>query len=57
MKKDIIKCIRIVNSSLDSHLDSAVDEKLKGSIIGSRKFHKKTIQEYHYVIGVLIKML
>ena len=57
MKKDIIKSIRIITSSMDSHLESAIDKKLKGKIIGNRQFHLKTIKEYHYVIGVLIKLL
>jgi len=56
-KKDIIKSIRLINESLDSHLDSTGNERLKGGIVGNRHFHKKTIKEYHYKIGVLIEML
>ena len=53
MKKDIIKSIRLAWDSLDSHLDSTQDKRLKGKIIGNRKFHKKCCQEYAFIIKTL----
>lgn len=56
-EKKIIKAIRIVWESLDTHLDSSADKRLKGGIIGSPKFHKKCVREYAEVIKILSDLL
>ena len=56
-KKDIIKAIRLTWLSLDSHLDSAIDKKLTGRVIGDKKFHKKTAMEYNFIIKTLLDLL
>lgn len=56
-QKKIIKAIRIVWDSLESHLDSSADKRLKGGIIGTRNFHKKCVQEYAEVIKILSELL
>lgn len=56
-KKKIVKSIRIIWDSLESHLDSAVDKRLKGGIIGTKAFHKKCVREYADVIKTLSELL
>lgn len=57
MKKDIIKAIRLTWESLDSHLEGAVDKRLTGKVVGDRKFHKKCVEDYLFIIGVLTDQL
>lgn len=56
-KKKIIRAIRIIWESLDSHLDPVADKKLKGGIIGTRAFHKRCVKEYLEVINTLSELL
>ena len=56
-EKKIIKAIRIVWDSLDTHLDATADKRLKGGIIGNRNFHKKCVREYSEVIKILSELL
>lgn len=57
MKKKIVRAIRIVWESVDSHLDPAIDKRITGKVIGSRAFHKKTVKEYMEVLDTLIDLL
>lgn len=59
-KADLIKSIRSTYSSLDSHLEWAVEpikDKKFAKIHGGRKFHKKTAIEYAETILTLTKLL
>lgn len=56
-KKHIIKAIRLTWDSLDSHLESAADKRLTGKVVGDRRFHKKCVDEYIFIIKVLIEQL
>lgn len=56
-KRKLVRAIRIVWDSIDTHLDPAIDKRITGKVIGNRKFHKKTIEEYLEVINTLIELL
>lgn len=57
-KKNTIKAIRTIWSSLDSHLENCVEnDKLPKKclkVIGKKSFHLKTVKEYLFVIKTLI---
>lgn len=64
MKPEIVKAIRIIWDSLDSHLDHTLeDEKCSNKNCGFREsagdkaFHKKTSTEYAEIILTLTKLL
>lgn len=63
MKNDIIKSMRLVWESLDSHLDDAIESPIKGlgkrakRHIGGKRFHKKCVKEYAYILQVLAEKL
>ena len=63
MKKDIVKSIRLVIESLESHLDDSIESPLKGlgrkarSHIGGKRFHKKCVKEYAFILQVLAEKL
>lgn len=58
--KEVVKSIRLVWSSLDSHLDYAVEpvkpKKLR-EIHGGKRFHKQCIREYADILLTLAKLL
>lgn len=63
-KKDIVKAIRLIWSSLDSHLNDTYDpifDKIKDKKakeqIGNRAFHAKCVREYSEVISILSNLL
>jgi hypothetical protein len=59
-KAEVVKAIRSVWSSLDSHIDWAIDpikDKKFAKIHGGRKFHKKTAIEYAETLLTLTKRL
>lgn len=59
-KADLIKALRSTWSSLDSHIEWAVDpvkDKKLVKLHGDRKFHKKTAIEYAETILTLTKQL
>lgn len=56
-KADIVKAIRLVVESYDSHLDFAVDAAKNCEHCGDEKFHKKTSKEYLFVLAVLTDLL
>lgn len=56
-EKKIIRALRLVWDSLDSHLDDTANRRLKGGIVGSRQFHKKCVREYAEIIKILSELL
>jgi hypothetical protein len=59
-REEIVKAIRKVLSSLDSHLDWTVKKATKKAVKcgnGSRCFHIKACKEYNEVVACLLKQL
>jgi hypothetical protein len=56
-RKDIVKAIRLVWDSLESHIDATIKSPDNKEHVGGRRFHKKCVEEYHFIIGVLIGQL
>lgn len=59
--ENLIKAIRLVWDSLDSHLDGAISEvhkkKCCNKAVGNRFFHKQCAKEYAFVLQTLIAKL
>jgi len=58
--EEIVKAIRDIWSSLDSHLDythSPVKQKSFRKIHGGKRFHKQCVKEYAEILLVLSKLL
>lgn len=56
-RKLVIKTIRALYDSLQSHLDYAVEEKLMCPECGTRKFHAECVREYAESIKDLAALL
>ena len=58
MNQDVIKAIRLVYESLDSHLiEEEEKKKCCREAVGSKSFHKKCVKEYAFIIKVLADKL
>lgn len=55
--EEIVKCIRIIQESSDSHLDLCVSSKQACPSCGGKKFHGQTTREYKYVESILSLLL
>lgn len=53
----LVRAIRLVNESLESHLDYSVKCEQLCESCGDRAFHAKCVREYVYVLKVLSDFL
>lgn len=63
-RKKIAKCMKLIWSSLESHLDDThhpvidtLKEQRAKNFIGGARFHRKCVREYAYIIRVLSELL
>jgi len=60
-RTEVVKAIRLVWLSLESHLDSArgelIGKKCCDKMVGLPPFHRKCVKEYAEVISTLTKLL
>ena len=56
-RRRVVKLIRIIWGSLDTHLDYAVSAGRARNSVGDERFHAKTAQEYIEALNLLGELL